>query len=328
MFSKKGVVAVLAFVLGLSAPAMVVAADGVDNDDQVGAIQFSMDAGVEAWGGDITYQIGYPVTDAFGYTYNGYFPFSELSFPLDAVFGVVAVDVVIIDKYVIGLEVKKNVSDPDGDMEDRDWITPSDPSRLDIYSESAVTDFSALVFDVDVSYRFLNNDRVSLAAGFGYMYQNFEYETAVRRQWSPSGLMGFDYVGDGSTSLIYEVDFAMPYLLFEGQFNIIPSLKINGRFAYAPWVNVEDTDQHLLRSKVNTGDLTGSAVMASVEAEYDFTPQFFVTGGLDYTYVQADGDMDASFYGTYDHTVAEELESNQASLYATIGFRFGVPTGN
>jgi len=316
MCRKKIVGAVSAAILGLSSTSMVGAASGME---------FSMDAGVEAWGGDITYQIGFPVTDAYGYTYHGYFPFSELSFPLDAAFGVVEAEAVIINRYVLGLKVKKNISDPDDDMEDRDWISDVNIHRLDIYSESEVTDFSAFVIDVDVSYRFLTNDRVTLAAGIGYMYQDFEYETAVRRQWSPSGLTGYDYVGDGRTSLIYEVDFEMPYLMIEGQFNIIPALKINGRFAFAPWVDVDDRDQHLLRNKVNTGDLSGSAVMASVGVEYDFTPQMFVTGGLEHTYVDVDGEMDASFYGVYDHTVAEELESSQTSLFAKIGFRFGVP---
>ena len=306
---------------------MGVAAGSADDNSQTesapGGFEFSMDAGIEAWGGDITYQIGYPVSDARG-VYSGYFPFSELSFPLDAVFGVVDAEAVIINKYVIGLKVKKNVSDPNDNMEDRDWITGSDPYLLDIYSESKITDFSAFVIDVDVSYRFFDNDKVLLAAGVGYMYQDFEYTTALIQQWSPSGYMGYDFVGDGGTSLIYEVDFNMPYLMIAGQFNIIPALRVDGRFAVAPWMKVEDKDQHLLRSKVNTGDLDGSAIMLSAEAAYDFTAHIFVTAGLDYTYITADGDMDATFYGIYDHTVSEEIESNQASLYTTIGFRFGV----
>lgn len=326
MFTKKGAVLVASTIFCLSTPLAVLA---TDNSAQVenasGGVKFGMAAGVEAWSGDITYQIGYPVSDAYGYIYNGYFPFSELSFPLDVAFGTVEADLTIIDKYVIGLKLKKNISDPDDYMEDRDWITSSDPSRLDIYSDSTVTDFSAFVIDVDLNYRIVVNDRVSFGAGIGYMHQDFEYETALIRQWSPSGLMGFDYVGDGTTSLIYEVEIDMPYLEVSGHFNILPSLFINGRFAYAPWVSVDDKDQHLLRNKVNTGDLSGSAVMFSGDVEYDFTPQFFVTGGFDYTYIKADGDMDATFYGIYDHTVAEELESDQFVLYATVGFRFGAP---
>jgi len=41
----------------------------------------------------------------------------------------------------------------------------------------------------------------------------------------------------------------------------------------------------------------------------------FISGGITH----------ASFGGVYDHTVKEELNSSQTSLYVTIGFRFGVP---
>ncbi|GAB4333393.1 MAG: hypothetical protein Kow0089_02030 [Desulfobulbaceae bacterium] len=300
-------------------------ADTMEGEHGPGGMGMWMDAGVESWSGDITYRIGYPVTDAWGYRYDGYFPFSELEFPLDAEFGVVKGGIVVAEKYLLGIQVKKNLNDPDDDMEDRDWITESDPSRLDIYSNSTVSDFSAFVIDVDASYRFINNEQVRLAAGIGYMYQDFEYDTVVQRQWSPSGLEGFDYVGDGTVSLIYEVDCEIPYVLLSGQFNLLPNLKINGRFAFAPWVDVDDRDQHLLRSKVNEGDMSGTAFMVSADLQYDFTPQLFATAGFNHTYIDVDGDMDAAFYGVYDHTVAEELESNQYAGYVTVGFRFGVP---
>lgn len=326
MVSRKMAVAALAVIFGISAhtfsPSLCHAEE--ETSSGTGRFEFSMDAGVEAWGGDVTYQIGYPVSDWSG-TYYGYFPFSELTFPLDAVFGVVKAEAIFVDKYVVGLKVKNNISDPDDNMEDRDWITPSNPARLDIYSNSEVTDFSATVIDVDASYRFMRRGTFSLAAGIGYMYQDFEYETALIRQWSPSGLWGYDYVGNGSLSIIYEVESDIPYISFTGNFKPSPSVQINGRIAVAPWINVKDKDQHLLRDKVNTGDLDGSAVMVSLEGEYDITQSFYVTAGLDYTHIEADGDMNAYFYGLYDHTLAEEFESNQTSVFTTIGFRFGVP---
>ena len=124
--------------------------------------EFRMQAGVEAWGGDITYRIGYPVVDASGYKYYGYFPFSELEFPLDAGFGVVKATAVFGNRLVLNAQVKANMSDPDDNMIDRDWITDSRPHRLDIYSESEVTDFEALVLDGDVRIRALDWDTIWL----------------------------------------------------------------------------------------------------------------------------------------------------------------------
>lgn len=332
MISKRMPVAVVATILGLAVPSMVSASAGwADGDKQQGSVAsggvvLSMEAGAESMSGDITYQIGYPVTDAWGYTYNGYFPFSELMFPLDAEFAVVGAELGILDKYIIGLKVKSSVNEPDDYMEDRDWITETNTSRLDIYSDSEVTDFTSTIVDVDVSYRFFNNDKMSFAAGVGYLYQDFEYETALMRQWSPSGLSGYDYAGDGGVSLIYEVEAEIPYLAISGSIKPIPALSINARFAFAPWIQVDNKDQHLLRNKVNTGDLDGTATMASVEAEYCINQYLFVNGGFDYTYFEADGDMDATFYGIYDHTVTEEIDSSQTSVYATFGVRLGVPS--
>jgi len=289
-----------------------------------GEPRFWLHAGVESWSGDNTYKIGYPVVDAFGNQYVGYFPFSELKFPLDAVFGVIKIDAVISDKFVVNALVKKNLSEPDDYLQDRDWLTDSNPNQLDIYSDSEITGFEAYAFDADLAYKFLCGERGWLAAGAGYMYQNFEYETAVIHQWSPSGLPGFDYYGDGTVSIYYEVDYKIPYLLLSGQMNLNPSFTLNGRFAYAPWVSADNRDQHRLRYKENrAGDLDGDAFMVSADGEYDFGAHWFATAGLSYTSIDVDGDMDATFFGIYDHTVREELESEQTALFFTVGYRIG-----
>jgi outer membrane protease len=293
-----------------------------------GESQFWLHAGVESWSGDNTYQIGFPVTDSFGNLYEGYFPFSELKFPLDVVFGVVKVKAVIRNRFVFDALVKKNITEPDDNMEDRDWLTDANPSQLDVYSDSEVVGFDGFVFDVDLAYKVLCRDKGWLAAGAGYMYQNFEYDTAVIHQWSPSGIPGFEYVGDGTKSIYYEVNYKIPYFLLSGQLTLNPQFTLNGRFAYAPWVSADNRDQHLLRYKENrAGDLDGDAYMLSVDAQYDFWQHWFLTGGLSYTSIDVDGDMDATFFGIYDHTVREELESEQTSLYLTVGYRFG-PSSN
>lgn len=293
-----------------------------------GAPEFQVHAGIEAWSGENTYKIGFPVTDVFGNHYDGYFPFSELKFPLDVYFGVVKVNAVVRDRFVFDALVKKNISDPDDYMEDRDWITESDPGRLDIYSNSEVTGFDGFVFDVDLGYKVFAGNKGWLAAGAGYMYQDFKYDTALVSQWSPSGLSGFDYAGDGTLSIAYDVNYRIPYFLLSGQMMLSPCFKFNARFAYSPWVSAENTDQHVLRSKVNRGDLDGDAIILAIDGLYDFSQHWFMTAGLSHTSIEADGDMSASFSGYYDHTVTEELESDQTALYLTIGYRFGPSAEN
>ncbi len=285
-------------------------------------------AGVESWSGDNTYQIGFPATDSFGNVYAGHFPISELKFPLDAVFGVIKLNTVIKDRLLFDVVFKKNLTEPDDYMEDRDWITESNPGQLDIYSDSEVTRFDGLVLDVDLAYKVFCGEKGWLAAGAGYMYQDFEWDTAVIRQWSPSGYPDFDYVGDGALSILYEVNYKMPYLLLIGQLDLNPNFRINGRFAYAPWVDAEDRDQHLLRYKENRGSYDGYAFMVAADAMYDFTQHWFMTAGVSHTSIDVDGEQGSSFFGYYDHTIQAEMESSQTAIYLTAGYRFGPFSGN
>lgn len=289
-----------------------------------GEAEVWLHGGIESWAGDITYQIGYPATLADGTKENGYFPFSELKFPLDCVFGAIEMNAVFHDRVILNGTIKKNVSDPDSNMEDRDWITETNPKQLDVYSESFVSDFSALIIDVDLEYKFLQLSNAWVAGGIGFLYQNFQYNTSLIRQWSPSGISDFDYTGDGiSTSIDYEATFRIPYLVISSQMSPTKKFHINGRLAYAPIAYGDDRDQHILRDKENKGDLDGSAFMLSVSALFDFTPRWFMSAGVDLTAIEMSGDMDATFYGVYDHTVTEELDSTQASVFITTGYRFG-----
>ncbi len=289
-----------------------------------GEAEVWLHAGVESWAGDITYQIGYPIAWADGTRETGYFPFSELKFPLDCVFGTIAMSAVFHDKFILNGSLKKNVSDPDSNMEDRDWITATNPDRLDVYSESYIGDFSATIIDADFEYKFLQKPKGWLAGGVGFLYQHFQYDTSIIQQWSPSGLSGFDYTGDGiTTSISYEATFRIPYMVISGQLSPTPKFHLNGRIAYSPYAYGEDNDRHVLRFKENNGDLDGSALMLSVAAQFDFSPHWFMTAGADLTAIDMSGDMDSTFYGVYNHTVTEELESTQTAVFLTAGYRFG-----
>ena len=100
----------------------------------------SIHIGTEIMDGDTTYQIGYPVT-IDGVRMEGYFPFSELKWPLDIVLVTLGGSATFRDKWRVNGVVKSDISDPDDNMEDSDWLTDSDPSRLDVFSESSILGF-------------------------------------------------------------------------------------------------------------------------------------------------------------------------------------------
>ena len=332
MLVKKMSTAVLAAAIGLTVPAMAFADSGDSQQININPlIVLSMDAGAEYLAGDMSRSIGYPVTWNWGETEEGYFPFSELTYPLDVAYATVSAELLIMEQYKIGLTVKEAVSEPDDYMEDRDWITYTNPGQLDIYSDSEIVDFSSTIWDADLTYLFYKNDKVSFATGFGYQRQEFRYDTAGIRQWSPSGMDGFDYEGDGSLSIIYNADVEMIYFALDGTFNILPNLMLNGRVAYSPWVDVDDKDDHLLRHdyiglghKVSTGHMQGNLFSIGVDVLYDIMPFLYINAGAEYKDIEAEGESSAAYSDYWSHTVREEWESKQTTGFAKIGYRFGM----
>jgi outer membrane protease len=317
----KGIV--LGFAIGLLSSGNVLAADEVPgtqdgNTDKPKAFDISI--GTELMSGDTTYSIGFPVTFPDGSSVNGYFPFSQLEWPLDIWLARLDADLNIGASWRINGVLKTNISDPNDHMIDRDWLPPG--GWLDVYSESNISEFDALIWDVDVEWAFLQRQSWNLYAGLGYQYQKFEYEGQLIQQYSPSGIPGFDLFGDGGVAITYEMTYKMPYALIGTDLQITPNFAIAGNFSYSPWVTAEDEDHHLLRDIVSKGDMDGDAVMIDVSGIYDFHSSWFFEGGLRYAKIDVDGDQTQRIDGITLGTVHQESESTQTSGYLNIGYRF------
>jgi outer membrane protease len=222
--------------------------------------------------------------------------------------------------------LKKNFGEPGDTMKDSDWITASNPNRLDIYSESNISKFNAWILDVDIEWIFLQRQSWSLYTGLGYQYQKFNYDAKLIHQYSPSGLPGYDVYGDGRVAITYEIRYEIPYLKIGTDFKIKDKFTLDGSFAWSPIVKAKDEDNHLLREnggKIMTGDMNGNAYMIHLSARYDFTPSWFLKGGFQYTRIKVDGDQYQVYgNGTVIGTVKEESESRQSSGYLTVGYVF------
>ena len=287
---------------------------------------FNIAIGTERMSGNTAYQIGFPATAPDGTKMDGYFPFSKLDWPLDVWLARIDAGLNIGDSWRINGVLKKNISDPRDKMKDSDWITISNPSRLDIYSESDISKFSAWIFDIDLEWNFLKRQSWSLYAGLGYQYQKFDYDAKLIHQYSPSGLPGFDVYGDGRVGITYDITYSMPYLKIGSDFQINNKFALAGSFAWSPIVKAKDEDNHLLREKggkICTGDMDGNAYMIDLSAKYNFTLSWFLKGGFQYTRIEVDGEQ-SQVYGNGEliGTVKEESESNQYSLNLTVGYAF------
>lgn len=285
-------------------------------------MQLDLALGLEAMSGESKYAIGGAAVRADGLRSNEMFPMSELEWPLDIWLARVDAGWTLSPLWRINGILKTSLSEPDNHIIDRDWLTDSMPWRVDVYSESAVSSFDALILDVDLEWTFWQQGLWSAYAGAGWQHQSFEYDGALLFQKSPSGLTGFNYQGNGAKGVSYELNVSMPYLLVGSEYQLTPRLRLAGSLAFAPLIGVEDETMLPLRSKTASGDMDGTAWLLDLAGIYYLEPQWFLKAGLNHVKIDADGDQHQSEGGQPLGSIELEAESKQTSGYLTVGRSF------
>jgi len=277
-------------------------------------------AGIVGLSGDTTYRIGGRyVTPSGSGTFH--FPISELEFPLDIWMLSVEESKEFAKKWKVSVGAKKNYTSNAGKMKDSDWLTSTNPSQLDVYSQSDAY-LDALILDIDVSCRFFERPHLSLIAGVGYIYQSFDYECKLNKQWSPSGLPGYDYTGTGSVDLTYEVTYSIPYIKIGTQYAFNKKWSLEASLGYSPLVTVKDLDVHVLRAKISEGDCDGDAILFSLKGRYNVSRSWFFGLQLDYTYIETEGSQKQFLNGAWLTTIDQEITSEQIFGVISMGYAF------
>lgn len=284
--------------------------------------QFDLALGVEYMGGTSTYAIGGKVILTTGEQGQGIFPMSTLEWPLDIWLARLEGGWNLSPALRLNGVFKANLNNPKENIIDRDWMTPSRPWQLDVYSESQVDSLAVRIADVNLEWTFHQQDLWNLYGGFGYQYQQLEYDGIPLYQYSPSGLPGYQYRGSGELGLTYDLSVSMLYLLIGSDYQLTPQLRLTGSLAYAPWVGADDTTRLPLRNKVSDGDMDGYAYMADISGIYYFLPKWFFEAGFQYTYISTDGTQQQSLAGRPLGTLEMEAETKQSSGYLTVGYTF------
>jgi len=288
--------------------------------------------------GDTQYQIGGQVDHATLGEFETHFPISELKFPLDAFMVKGAVTVDFAERWSLMASGATNITDDSGNTEDSDWgyWEGSSADSLDIYSESD-TEMDALLLEGKATFMFyqgyygqdslngISNRNIMFYffAGVGYKYQKFDFEVSNLHQWSPSiPSLPHEYV----SGLIgtYEAEYQIPYLELSMEMNVGEKFLMELGVAYAPFVDFQDEDQHLLRDKVNRADhdWAGDAAFVRLKGRYNFTPHWFLELDAEVMKIESEGESNAYFGGVWNHSIEHEVESDQYSAYLSIGASF------
>ncbi|RWX51529.1 Outer membrane protease, partial [Candidatus Electrothrix marina] len=254
------------------------------------ASRMDLSFGLEEMTGDMTSSIGGEINHANGQNESKFFPISELEWPMDILLARFDASLTLNPMWRINGTLKTAVDDPDETMIDSDWLLPDD-GIIDIYSESSISQFEAFILDVDLQWTYLRQGPWSLSAGVGYLHQDFEYEGNLNGQYSPTGMPGYFYPGDGSTGVTYENTFSMVYFLLGADIQLTSQFDLSGKFSVAPLASSEDELHHLYYNKVSTGDMDGTAYMFEVSGNFRISPWWFVEAGVQYTGISVDGDQ-------------------------------------
>lgn len=276
--------------------------------------------GLEAMTGETNCAIGGNYVSEDGQKGSIHFPLSKLEWPLDIWLARLDAGWNLNPAWRLNGTLKTNLSDPDGRMTDKDWLSAA--GQLDVYSESGVTSLDAFILDVDLEHTFWQKGLWTFYAGAGYRHQNFQYDSSLIYQYSPSGLAGYFYEGDGKTNITYEVTYSMPYLLLGSEFQLTPELRLSGSVAVSPLTGAEDEDHHPLRDIVSVGDMDGAAYLLDLSGIYYVTPRYFVEAGVQHTGVETDGEQNQVENGQAAGQIEMEAESSQTSGYLNVGYSF------
>lgn len=272
------------------------------------ASPFALTLGSEIMSGDITYAVG-----------NGFTATSELEWPLDVWLTRLSAAWNVNPKWRLSTTLKGNFTDPDERVIDRDWLTA--PGRLDIYSESEVSSLDALFFDIEVEYTFWQQGLWTMRAGLGYQQQEFQYQSALLFQYSPSGLPGYSKQGRGGTTASYELSCSMPYLRLGAAYQLTPELRLTGSFALAPLFSADDATR-LFWDKQADSEMDGLAAWFDIAGLYQLTPAWSVQAGLHHAWLDAQGEQQQTVKGRNAGEFAMEADSRQTSFSLSLSYSF------
>jgi outer membrane protease len=226
-----------------------------------------------------------------------HFPISELKFPLDAFFIYANLNLNFVDRVTIHFNVRKNIHNRVGTMEDSDWVPY--PGFKTVYSESTAR-LNALFTETDLTVRLFTVSFFSLVFGGGFSHQYLYYwcsdtsQTSILDSAPP-------YIGPPSFIMIpckvitYDLRYYITTIQVTPVFTV-GGLEIALAIRFSPYLWARDTDDHILRAKRSVGESAGTAFMPFLRVRYMFANRIFLAAQLDYLLLNTKGHQTQSYY--------------------------------
>jgi hypothetical protein len=290
-------------------------------------------------------------------TDSGVYPYvlrSKLEFPLDALTAGITAGMHSVSDTLFAWSVQAsfrvNVEDPGGVMKDHDWETVRRLINGDTvyywgqeekwsYTESKA-DMKLRQFNVEGCFRIFYTPRLSLDFWGGFRYQRIEQDIVGYEGWglwrdSSEAVVVRQY---GTVpALYYRVTYTSPHIGLRSNLHLDRRLRLAVWAAFAP-VWVSDLDDHLLRKKEATADITGSGFILGSQLRIQpvdypgFSPLVSLHGDL--VFLRASGNQTQRWYGDDPFTpdindtgksfsgIPHEINTLQLSIGVRVGLTF------
>ena len=275
-----------------------------------------------------TYTIGGLTESKLG-QFAYHFPVSKLRFPTNVDVANINVLSYLTPQFLAHLQIQKNISHDAGKLQDSDWLSP-DSTIQDIYSESDTTLYFSS-FDLTLStalYSIIYPNLAKTTYRFlvGYKYQYFKFQAYDLIQWYPSD-SSKTLLTQAGTVITYNLTQKMPYWGFDIN-QTLAKLSIDIRLGFSPYVLLADTDDHVLRSKIAKGSLSGTMHFATLLLNYQLTKSLTSFLRFYSQTIQSHGTQVQSRYqdtqeGNVGHIadIDETIESHLSTLSFGITYR-------
>ena len=286
----------------------------LDMEDQ--GIQLFLGASIDVENGDMTYII--QGSEDGGWK-------SELEWPLENIVyigGVASVD--FRRKFQVNAGIWTSVTDDAGKMKDSDWLFGFYGDQRVIYSETEAT-VDSTQFDVNLRYNFLSRETLSLGAILGYSYTKWDWKAGNGFQTTIDPFTFFQGPIEG-IGITYEEKIQVPYLgLALSMFPLNSSFGFNVYTLYSPIAQCDDEDDHIQRFKLSTGETDGTFLSLGGDLRWKFTDSWSLTGRINYTSYDLEGEQNQSFYAGENAGIRFEnidltVEGSQVYIGLMLGY--------
>ena len=275
---------------------------------------------------------------------------SQLEFPLDVVMAGVAVGIHSTRDTLYAWSLEggyfSNIDDPGGIMKDHDWGTVWRVIGTDTviywgevekfsYTESRAEMKSTLI-TVEGYLRIFQKRQFDIDLWGGFRYQKIEQDIIGYDGWQIDINGVLHTVSGIERGIYYKVTYKSPHLGLRSNIRLRHHTVISAKAAFA-LVWASDFDDHLLRNKTATADITGKGFISGVSIRHQMPRtgkiQPFFELASEFAYHHASGIQTQRWYGddpasqdddtgTISLGIPHEINSRQVSVGLRLGLDF------